>query len=121
MGGYGPKQRYELLDNLEKRPDSMWKVGTQWSFKNDNKVYGGPMLDSAWSELVGEGVGTLPAAIKKLRGAALPFEMPTSARGSGGGGAKRARGKKGSKKGSSSAYADDDDDEDEGDDIDGLF
>ena len=27
-----------LLDHIEKRPESMWKIGTMWSFRNEAKV-----------------------------------------------------------------------------------
>jgi hypothetical protein len=73
---YGPKQRYDMLEHIEKRPDGMWKVGTQWSFRNELKIYGSPMLDAAWGEQTGAGDQSLRDLIKALKEAAIPFEMP---------------------------------------------
>jgi hypothetical protein len=36
-----PQDRGDLVDQLEKRPDAMWRTGTIWSFKNDAKVVAG--------------------------------------------------------------------------------
>lgn len=101
--GYGPKQRYEMLEHVEKRPDGMWKTGTQWSFRNEVKIYGSPMLDAAWGEQTGEGDQSWKDLVKALKKAAVPFVMPTGpvrtvgvgkkGGGSGGGsGSGRARG-----------------------------
>ena len=35
------QDRGDLVDQLEKRPDAMWRTGTIWSFKNDAKVGAG--------------------------------------------------------------------------------
>lgn len=32
------QERADMLDQVEKRPDAMWRIGTQWSFKNEAKV-----------------------------------------------------------------------------------
>ena len=74
-GRYGAKERSDLIEHLSRRPDAMWKAGTLWSFKNESKVYGSPMLDSAWAEAIGEGEDPLPATIAKLKEAKTPFSM----------------------------------------------
>jgi len=48
-GSYTSKDRKLLLEQLEHRPDSMWKVGTIFTFKNESKIYGSPMLDTVLS------------------------------------------------------------------------
>jgi [histone H3]-lysine4 N-trimethyltransferase ATXR3 len=102
---YGGRQRYEMLEHIEKRPDGMWKTGTQWSFRNENKIYGSPMLDAAWGELTGEGDGSWRELVKALKEAALPFEMPTRPSRTGGGGRGRGRGRRGRGGGGASAAA----------------
>ena len=74
-GRYGAKERGDLIDHLTRRPDAMWKAGTLWSFKNEAKIYGSPMLDSAWAHAVGEGEGALPETLRKLKDAKTPFSM----------------------------------------------
>ena len=78
-GSYGPKERFELVDHVEKRPDSMWRTGTQWSFRNDSKVYGSPMFDDAWAQTRKDTHRCLPDVVKALKDAAVPFTMPTRA------------------------------------------
>lgn len=84
-GRYGPKERFELVEHIEKRPDSMWKTGTQWSFRNDAKIYGSPMFDDAWAASMKDGRRGLGEVVKALKEAAVPFVMPTSAVRSSGG------------------------------------
>ncbi len=103
--GYGPKQRYEMLEHIEKRPDGMWKTGTQWSFRNEMKIYGSPMLDAAWGEQTGEGDQEWRDLIKALKEAAIPFEMPKGPIKSGGGGRGRGRGGRGGGRGGRGAAA----------------
>lgn len=68
------QDRGDLIDQLDKRPDAMWRTGTLWSFRNEAKVYGSPMLDAVWCELSrGTGGGDpLPGVLSELRGAAVP-------------------------------------------------
>ena len=81
------QERNELLEHLDRRPDSMWRTGTQWSFKNEARVYGSPMLDAAWAELVagqlGGGDNPLPAMIAELRAAPIPFTATSPVKGRG--------------------------------------
>jgi hypothetical protein len=79
---------------MERRPDAMWRTGTQWSFRNEAKVYGSPMLDSAWltvsSTSAGE-VDPLPGVLAELKAADVPMKPPAG--GSGGGRARGSRAK----------------------------
>lgn len=105
--GYGPKERAELLEHIERRPDAMWKTGTQWSFKNEAKVYGSPMLDAAWAELTGKPEeDPMPALLEELKNAPVPFKQvlvqPRS----------RSRGRGRPKKADTFAYIEMSDDED---------
>ena len=52
----------------------MWKSGTLWSFRNDGKVYGSPMFDSAWADCNGLAADPLPQVISQLRAAPVPSE-----------------------------------------------
>ncbi|EFN57451.1 hypothetical protein CHLNCDRAFT_142939 [Chlorella variabilis] len=83
--------RGDLIDQLDKRPDAMWRTGTLWSFRNEAKVYGSPMLDAVWCELSrGTGGGDpLPGVLSELRGAAVPPRLQDAEPG-----AKAGRGKK---------------------------
>lgn len=72
-GRYGIKERNELLEHLERRPDSSWKAGSIWSFRNESRVYGSPMLDTAWLEITGEGEDSLAEVLRELRTADTPF------------------------------------------------
>ncbi|KAG7667610.1 hypothetical protein Ndes2437B_g07622 [Nannochloris sp. 'desiccata'] len=104
--GYGPKQRYEMIEHTEKRPDGMWKTGTQWSFRNEGKIYGSPMLDAAWGEQTGEeGDGSLKDLVEKLKEAAIPFVMPTGLLRTGGGGRRGGGGGRGRGRGRGAAAA----------------
>lgn len=70
------------MDHLERRPEAMWRTGTQWSFRNDAKVYGSPMLDSAWQSLTGGGEeDPLVAALEELKAATVPLKVPAGAAG----------------------------------------
>ena len=40
LGASAPQDRADLAEQLEKRPDAMWRTGTLWSFKNDAKASG---------------------------------------------------------------------------------
>jgi hypothetical protein len=57
----------------------MWRTGTIWSFRNDAKVYGSPMLDAAWAELTRSGQDPLAAVIAELRAAEVPLRMQVPA------------------------------------------
>lgn len=48
-GSYTSKDRKLLLDQLDQRPDAMWRVGTIFTFRNESKIYGSPMLDAVLS------------------------------------------------------------------------
>ncbi len=37
-----------LLDHVERRPDMQWKASALWTFRNDYKTYGSPMMDSVF-------------------------------------------------------------------------
>ena len=39
------------MEQLDRRPDAMWRTGTLWSFRNEAKVYGSPALDAGGSGL----------------------------------------------------------------------
>jgi len=67
----------EMLDQISNRPDSMWKTGTIWSFKNDAKVYGTPMLDQAWFEITGQGENSVSKVLEKLKSAKIPLKAIT--------------------------------------------
>lgn len=76
------QDRADLADQLEKRPDTMWRTGTIWSFRNDAKVYGSPVLDAAWAELdKAPGGSPLPAVVAELRGVEVPARMQVGGRG----------------------------------------
>lgn len=78
-GRYHKKERDDLLQHLEKRPDAMWRTGSIWSFRNDDKIYGSPMFDRAVWRAKGEGANPLPALLATLRAAPLPFGRRTAA------------------------------------------
>ena len=82
---------------MERRPDAMWRTGTQWSFRNEAKVYGSPMLDSAWltvsSSSAGEEVDPLPGVLAELKAAEVPMKPPAGASGGGRARGSRAKGK----------------------------
>ena len=67
------QEREELLSQLESRPDTMWKTGTIWSFRNEAKIYGSPMFDSAMAAVCGDAADPLPQVISALRAAPAPF------------------------------------------------
>ncbi|KAL4859889.1 Histone-lysine N-methyltransferase [Chlorella vulgaris] len=69
------QDRNDLIDQLENRPDAMWRTGTLWSFRNDAKVYGSPMLDAVWCDLSRSGSNPLPAVVEELRTAVIPQRM----------------------------------------------
>ena len=78
---YLQKDRNPMLEQIETKPDSMWRTGSMWQFKNDAKCYGSPMLDQAWLEVTGEGFDPMPGTIAKLREAKLPKPcLPTIVR-----------------------------------------
>ena len=55
-----------MIDQIEKRPDSMWRTNTMWTFRNEAKIYGSPWFDAAWSKAVG-GENPLPEVLAFLR------------------------------------------------------
>ena len=69
---YLQKDRNPMVEQIETKPDTMWRPGTMWQFKNDAKCYGSPMLDQAWHEITGEGADPMPGVLRRLRGAKLP-------------------------------------------------
>eukprot|EP00210_Caulerpa_lentillifera_P005634 g5387.t1 len=46
-GIYESKQRPKMLRSIERKPENPWQLGTIWSFKNQERIYGTPMLDAA--------------------------------------------------------------------------
>lgn len=88
---YLDKDRPDMLEQLDERPDSMWRTGSLWQFKNESKYYGTPMLDQAWVQVTGSGTNPMPALLSKLRTAKLP---PSRRNTSGGApdGSRRSRG-----------------------------
>lgn len=60
------QERENLLEQLEKRPDSSWRSNSMWTFRNDAKIYGSPMFDAAWSQLKNSH-NPLPEVIKAFR------------------------------------------------------
>ncbi|KAL4445829.1 hypothetical protein ABPG77_009028 [Micractinium sp. CCAP 211/92] len=90
---YTIKDRTDLIEQLEKRPDAMWRTGTIWSFKNDLKVYGSPALDAVWDCATGKkpasaAADPLAGVLAELRNAVVPPRLQVA-----GGGGKVARGK----------------------------
>lgn len=74
------QERVEMLDQISSRPDSMWKTGTMWSFRNDAKIYGTPMLDQAWFEVTGQGEDSVSKVLEILKSAKIPLKpMKTKA------------------------------------------
>ncbi|GMH38444.1 hypothetical protein BSKO_06328 [Bryopsis sp. KO-2023] len=69
---YASKDRGIMLEQIEKRPDAMWKFGSMFSFRNEHKVYGSPMFDSMWrGEAIG-GEGGLKTLVEELKNAPVP-------------------------------------------------
>ena len=66
------QEREDLLDQLEQRPDAMWKAGSFWSFRNEAKIYGSPSFDAAWAQVHGLDSISLPQMIAALRAAPVP-------------------------------------------------
>ena len=64
-GRYSLKERAAQLALLVESPGAMWPVGTLWSFKNTQRLYGTPMLDAAIARLRGE-PSTLPRVVEEL-------------------------------------------------------
>jgi hypothetical protein len=88
------QERAELLEHIERRPEAMWRTGTQWSFRNEAKVYGSPMLDSAWVGGAGGGEDDpLPGTLQALKDVEVPLKAPAGGAGRGRGGGK-GRGKR---------------------------
>lgn len=96
---YTMKERNSMIDTISKKPDNMWRTGTLWSFKNEQKVYGSPHFDAAWKFVGGEGHCLLKELLEELENAVLPARAlvtSNSSRSSGGRGSKggsRGRGR----------------------------
>jgi hypothetical protein len=43
------QERGKMIAHISKQPDRQW-TNSAWSFKNDAKVYGSPMMDALWDE-----------------------------------------------------------------------
>ncbi|CAL8467814.1 g7352 [Coccomyxa elongata] len=70
---YTVKDRNHLIDHIEKRPEGLWKIGTNWSFRNEGKIYGSPMFDAVWAETVAAApANPMPEVLRKLKSAHLP-------------------------------------------------
>jgi Protein SET DOMAIN GROUP 2 C-terminal len=89
------QDRDEMINSIEKRPDAMWKTGTIWSFRNEAKIYGSPMMDAVWAGMHGGAADPMPALLARLRSAPLPFaaKAPPAV---GGGGQRAPRGSRAS-------------------------
>lgn len=37
-----------------------------WTFRNEAKIYGSPMFDAAWTQLIGEGEDPMPKLMERL-------------------------------------------------------
>ena len=61
------QERDYIAEQIEKRPDAMWKTNTMWTFRNDAKVYGSPWFDATWAATVG-GPDPMPAVLRHFRG-----------------------------------------------------
>lgn len=61
------------MSQMGTRPEVMWKTGSFWSFRNEAKVYGSPMFDSAWAAVNDQVTDPLVAVIAALRAAPVPF------------------------------------------------
>ena len=62
------QEREALFEMVEKRPDTMWRTSTMYSFRNEAKVYGSPMLDAAWSRAAPDAPpDPIPALLEALR------------------------------------------------------
>lgn len=67
------QDRNHLIDHIEKRPEGLWKIGTNWSFRNEGKIYGSPMFDAVWAETVADApANPMPEVLQKLKSAHLP-------------------------------------------------
>lgn len=66
------QEREEVLQHIEKRPESMWKINTMWSFRNESKMYGSPMFDAVWARTTSDAVNKMPEVIEGLRQAPVP-------------------------------------------------
>lgn len=113
------QERAEMIKHLNTRPEAMWRTGTQWTFKNEAKVYGSPAFDAAWVSMVGKEqagmVDPLPVVLSELDKAALPFEKVYAKKGRGKGAAMSAAVRTGRKR----SRKDDDDFLDD-DDLSGI-
>lgn len=89
---YLDKDRPDMLEQLDNRPDSMWKTGSLWQFRNESKIYGTPMLDQAWVQVTGTGTNPMPALLSKLRAAKLPPTRRSTSSGAPENGYRRSRG-----------------------------
>lgn len=75
------KERNEMVYHIQHNPHAMWRTGTLWSFKNEAKVYGSPMLDAAWLEIRGEqDQSPLPTVVATLNQAKIPALKPATGR-----------------------------------------
>lgn len=62
------QEREALFEMVEKRPDAMWRTSTMYSFRNEAKVYGSPMLDAAWARAMPSALpDPIPALLRALR------------------------------------------------------
>ena len=62
------QEREALFEMVEKRPDAMWRTSTMYSFRNEAKVYGSPMLDAAWARAVPSALpDPIPTLLRALR------------------------------------------------------
>lgn len=61
-----------MLQHIDKRPESMWKINTMWSFRNESKMYGSPMFDAVWARFTAESANNMQEVVMSLRQASVP-------------------------------------------------
>lgn len=69
-----------MLKSMEQKPDGQWPTGTIWSFKNQERIYGTPMLDAAIEEAMNLATAgqALQELINELRNPDLSLSEPSS-------------------------------------------
>ena len=70
----GMQEREEVLQHIERRPESMWKINTMWSFRNESKMYGSPMFDAVWARTTSDTANRMSEVVTCLRQAQVPSQ-----------------------------------------------
>lgn len=76
---YTLKDRDEVIQHIEKRPEAMWKINTMWSFRNEAKMYGSPMFDAVWAQMTSDCSNKMPEVVQSLRHARVPKQYQKAA------------------------------------------